>query len=201
MSTVVVDGSLSVEKATVETALSCDSKVKLSCDNPSPPDSRPKATPYRPFSLAPERESPPDKEKRPCSMSKDCPPITLPPLIVCKPLDIEFDTPGSREMVGEPDGKADSDDSGDPLPSMAHAAAPALQTPKAATPAIIDSSIYVNPQRSFLHDLSDGKPKQTPKPVTAAAVLVAANETPKKANACTESSETTMVKSFFSFTF
>lgn len=206
VSTVVVDGSLNVEKATIESVIdspaSC--KSKTNGDDPSPPESRPKSGSYRSFSSLLEHESPPEKEKRPCSMSKDCPPITLPPLMVCKPLDIEFDTPGSREMVGEPDGKADSDDSCDPVPSMAHAAAPALtpalQTPKAATPAVIDSSIYVNPQRSFLHDFSDGKPKQASKPVTAAAtvaVVAAANETPKKANVCKESPETTtMVTNF-----
>lgn len=198
VSNIVVDGLLNVEKAiksVIDSHLNCEPETN--CDDASPVDSLPKS-PYRSFSAL-ENESP-EKEKRPCSMSKDCNPITLPPLLVCKPLDIEFDTPGSREMVGEPDGKADSDDSGDPVLSMAHVAAPTLtstlQTPKAATP-VIDSSIYVNPQRSFLHDFSDGKPKQNTKPVTvaataaAAAVVAVANETPKKANACKESPETT----------
>lgn len=93
-------------------------------------------------------QSSPKEEKTPVKESN---PVASLPLITSKELEIEIDHPGSREMVGEPDGKADSDDSGDPL---------VTEDCKAEDP------VYVNPQRSFLHGLLKEKPKPASKPVT-----------------------------------
>ncbi|XP_065216015.1 uncharacterized protein LOC135842467 isoform X2 [Planococcus citri] len=96
------------------------------------------------------------EEKKKLSF-KESNPIAGLPLITSKDLEIEIDRPGSREMVGEPDGKADSDDSGDPPVSVEY-----LEESKPSSP---DSdSVYANPQRSFLHGFAKDKPIPASKP-------------------------------------
>lgn len=121
------------------------------------------------------------EEKRRSMTFKDCNPIAGLPLITSKELEIEIDRPGSREMVGEPDGKADSDDSADPLLNHVYEEV-CVET---------DSSVFANPQRSFLHGFLKEKPKPASKPVTLQ------NGAPKKAPATPKEAPETMVKDVF----
>lgn len=104
------------------------------------------------------------------------------PLITSKDLEIEYDKPGSRELVGEPDGKADSDDSSDPLVS-------ADECDRNRKMTFSQSSPYVNPQRSFLHGSNTDKPAPAVKPVILAATI---NITPKKLTALKDLPENTV---------
>lgn len=96
-----------------------------------------------------------NEEKKRLSF-KDSNPIAGLPLITSKDIEIEIDRPGSREMVGEPDGKADSDDSGDPPVSVEY-----LEENRTEA-----DSVYANPQRSFLHGLLREKPTPAVKPAS-----------------------------------
>lgn len=91
------------------------------------------------------------------------------PATASKVLDIELNKPGSREMVGEPDGKADSDDSSEHLVVSNLVEAASSST-------FLESVVSTNPQHSFLHAFSKEKPKLAVKPVISSEL----ESTPRK---------------------
>lgn len=137
----------------------------------------------------------PTEEKRRSLTLKECKPINGMPLIMSKELDIEIGSPGSREMVGEPDGKADSDDSGESVPVINGGVSVEEKSPTKST-GDSDTSPSVNPRRSFLHGFIKEKPQPASKPV-----IVPSNGVMKKADALPVKEASEVVVSIFKISF